>query len=357
MKKTGFTSLAMLSLLAVGACSDNSVTGPGGPMLRSASLDLAAGTAQQFCSGGTVGSTSNFASVTGSFATAGGYVPVQNTLPWTGTAANLTGGGSGGTALWVIPFNGANLDAPDNVDYVYTTTSFIVPTGYTAVISGSALRDNALTDVQLTGTATQDLGGEIANNNKANFGTGAPTNIAPVALAFGTTTAIGAGTYQLVFTVHNEDLLNDPGNHGLAYPNAGRGAPNPTGLLECFTVTPTLVAVPEGCSPGYYKTHAMPGGNLTFAAAGFTNTGTASGVTLKASLDFGGGPTLQDAKNVLLRQAAAAYANSIRLNNYPLTTAQVIAQTNAALASGNRATILAFADVLNTNNNLEGPNC
>jgi hypothetical protein len=118
-----------------------------------------------------------------------------------------------------------------------------------------------------------------------------------------------------------------------------------------------VASPPEGCSPGYYKKHDMPGGNLTFAAAGFTNTGTAANVTLKASLDFSGGPTLQDAKNVLLRQAAAAYANSIRLAGYPLSTAQVIAQTNAALATNDRDTILAFAAVLDGYNNLEGPNC
>jgi hypothetical protein len=118
-----------------------------------------------------------------------------------------------------------------------------------------------------------------------------------------------------------------------------------------------VAAPPEGCSPGYYKRHTMPGGTFTFAGAGFTNTGTAANITLKASLDFAGGPTLQDAKNVLLRQAAAAYANSIRLAGYPLTTAQVVAQTNAALASGDRDTILAFAAVLDGYNNLEGPNC
>ena len=71
----------------------------------------------------------------------------------------------------------------------------------------------------------------------------------------------------------------------------------------------------------------MPGGTLLLSDV-FDNDGT-SGVTLKQSLGFSGGPTLQDAKNVLLRQAAAAYANSIRLApNYPLTTAQVVSQTN-----------------------------
>jgi hypothetical protein len=132
--------------------------------------------------------------------------------------------------------------------------------------------------------------------------------------------------------------------------------PNPAGLDFVGTAS-FIPPAPEGCSPGYYKHHNMPGGNLTLGSV-FTNTGSASGTTLKDALDFQGGPDLQDAKNILLRQAAAAYANSIRLAGaYPLTTAQVIAQTNAALASGDRDTILAFADVLDGYNNLEGPRC
>jgi hypothetical protein len=37
--------------------------------------------------------------------------------------------------------------------------------------------------------------------------------------------------------------------------------------------------------------------------------------------------------------------------SYPLTTAQVIAAVNAALASGNRTTMLALANQLDTHNN------
>jgi hypothetical protein len=88
----------------------------------------------------------------------------------------------------------------------------------------------------------------------------------------------------------------------------------------------------------------------TLSGAGFTNTGWPSGTTLLAALSFQGGSTVQDAKNILLRAAAAAYLNSLAVD-YPLTTAQVVSMVNAALASGDRDTILALASVLDANNN------
>jgi len=72
------------------------------------------------------------------------------------------------------------------------------------------------------------------------------------------------------------------------------------------------------------------------------------------ALSFQGGPTLQDAKNILLRAAAAAYLSSLAVD-YPLTTAQVVSMVNAALASGDRDTILSVASTLDTNNNLSCP--
>jgi hypothetical protein len=88
----------------------------------------------------------------------------------------------------------------------------------------------------------------------------------------------------------------------------------------------------------------------TLSGAGFTNTGWPSGTTLLAALSFQGGSTVQDAKNILLRAAAAAYLNSLAVD-YPLTTAQVVSMVNTALAGGDRDTILALASVLDANNN------
>jgi hypothetical protein len=72
---------------------------------------------------------------------------------------------------------------------------------------------------------------------------------------------------------------------------------------------------------------------------------------LLQALSFQGGNTLCGGAEILLRAAAAAYLNSLRVA-YPLTSGQVIADVNAALASCDRPTIVAEAGVLDKNNNL-----
>jgi hypothetical protein len=71
-------------------------------------------------------------------------------------------------------------------------------------------------------------------------------------------------------------------------------------------------------------------------------------------LSFQGGPTVQDAKNILLRAAAAAYLSSLSVN-YPLSSADVVSMVNTALASGDRDTILDLAKLLDSYNNLGCP--
>jgi len=56
-----------------------------------------------------------------------------------------------------------------------------------------------------------------------------------------------------------------------------------------------------------------------------------------------------------LRAAVAALLNSSNPSvNYPLTTSQVISQVNAALATGDRNTILTLATKLDNANNAGG---
>jgi hypothetical protein len=124
---------------------------------------------------------------------------------------------------------------------------------------------------------------------------------------------------------------------------------------------PTTTAPPpgQGCTPGFWKqdqhfdSWPVPT-STTLAGAGFTNTGHPASTTLLEALSFQGGPKVQDAKDILLRIAAAAYLNSFDLN-YPLTTAEVVSQVNAALASNDRETILDLAETLDDNNNLGCP--
>ena len=117
----------------------------------------------------------------------------------------------------------------------------------------------------------------------------------------------------------------------------------------------------EGCTPGFWKNHPQ-------AWVGFTPNQTlesvfdvpdASGldtVSLRAALGFPGGSGTVGASRILLRAAVAAALNSASpAVDYPLTTAEVIAQVNAALASADRSTILALATQLDTSNNLGCP--
>ena len=91
-------------------------------------------------------------------------------------------------------------------------------------------------------------------------------------------------------------------------------------------------------------------------ASVFTGAGALGSSTLMQALAFRGGPMIEGAKQILLRQAVAAVLNAAHPGvDYPLSTAQVISAVNAALASGNRSTILALAGSLDMMNNLGCP--
>ena len=78
--------------------------------------------------------------------------------------------------------------------------------------------------------------------------------------------------------------------------------------------------------------------------------------TLLQALSFQGGSSNTAAARILLRAAVAALLNSASPDvDYPLTTAQVIAEVNAALASNDRSTMLALASQLDSYNNLGCP--
>jgi len=78
--------------------------------------------------------------------------------------------------------------------------------------------------------------------------------------------------------------------------------------------------------------------------------------TLRQALSFQGGSSTTAAARILLRAAVAALLNSAHPDiDYPRTTAEVIADVNAALASNNRSTMLALAAELDEDNNLGCP--
>lgn len=78
--------------------------------------------------------------------------------------------------------------------------------------------------------------------------------------------------------------------------------------------------------------------------------------TLRQALSFSGGSGTTGAARILLRAAVAALLNSAHPDvNYPRTTAEIIADVNAALASNNRSTMLNLATELDNDNNLGCP--
>jgi len=116
----------------------------------------------------------------------------------------------------------------------------------------------------------------------------------------------------------------------------------------------------EGCTPGYWKNHTdswPPTGYSTdqlvqvvfTQAAAYPTQGTA---TLLAALDFGGGPGVEGGVQILLRAAVAAVLNASHPGvSYLFSEALVISEVNAALASGDRDTMLVLANTLDAGNN------
>ena len=120
----------------------------------------------------------------------------------------------------------------------------------------------------------------------------------------------------------------------------------------------------QGCTPGYWKNHTdswPPTGyspsqkveSVFQEADRYPALGSAS---LLQGLSFQGGPTVEGAAGNLLRAAIASLLDSAHPGvSYPRTTAQVIASVDAALASGNRDTMLGLAAGLDADNNLGCP--
>ena len=135
--------------------------------------------------------------------------------------------------------------------------------------------------------------------------------------------------------------------------------------LKLDNTSTTLIQQFEGCTPGYWK---QPKHLDSWLATGYSPSQTLESVfdvpdslqldnkTLLQALSFKGGSTLKGAAQNLLRAAVAALLNSAHPDvNYPRTTAQVIADVNAALASNDRSVMLALANALDGDNNQACP--
>lgn len=127
-----------------------------------------------------------------------------------------------------------------------------------------------------------------------------------------------------------------------------------SGSLSC---TPPTPGVAHGCTPGFWKTHANNppwGSYLPSQTVGsvFVVPAAFQAETLLDALQGGGGSGLNGKIAILLRAATAALLNADNGNpSYPIAKAQVISQTNAAIATGNQTTINNLASQLDTWNN------
>jgi hypothetical protein len=119
-----------------------------------------------------------------------------------------------------------------------------------------------------------------------------------------------------------------------------------------------------GCTPGYWKNHTdswagtgfTPGQTVGSVFSGASAFPSLAAQTLLQALQGGGGPGLDGAAKILLRAAAAALLNAGHSGvDYPRTTAEILADVNAALASGNRDTMLGLATALDNDNNAGCP--
>lgn len=398
---------SLLALAALAACSETSTTSPTGPSPFGAAHFVVIPTPSQIIAGADLGAFTNTinANESGRLTTefwdnissdnngtshcnigfyATGNVGTSCLVAAPGSNANATGGfvnywgdngapaGSGqdaasfmfnGTFAYDVTLKGSYAGAGSTVGW-FTKTG----TTYTfhPVAGWSSKTVNTLVNIPVQAAGTNwgffintltpqpgGCGGAANPNFACSDATGSFT--AAPNQQFALFTNAGATSF-LVGTEDNElKLLGDlpnPSLHDSDYND------------YIFSVVPIIPPPPvenHGCTLGFWKNHTAdwhtytPG---TLVGSVFANTGTASGSTLLEALSFGGGPTVQDAKNLLLKQAVAALLNSTTPGmNYPLTTAQVIAQVNAAMATNNRATILALANTLDGFNSLEGPLC
>jgi uncharacterized repeat protein (TIGR01451 family) len=129
---------------------------------------------------------------------------------------------------------------------------------------------------------------------------------------------------------------------------------------ERDSVTVDIRDLGEGLTPGYWKNHleSWVGYSPNQSLESVFDVPDSLGLddaTLLDALSFKGGGGTKGAAQTLLRAAVAALLNSAHPNiDYPRSTADVIADVNAALASGSRSAMLALAAELDADNNLGG---
>lgn len=112
----------------------------------------------------------------------------------------------------------------------------------------------------------------------------------------------------------------------------------------------------EGCTLGYWKVKKhhdswpLPYTPSTLVQSYFGVD--APDATFLTALSFQGGPGVDGAKRILMKQAIASLLNATSTGvDFPLTSAQVIQQVTFALGTGDREVMLSLASTLDAYNN------
>jgi hypothetical protein len=151
------------------------------------------------------------------------------------------------------------------------------------------------------------------------------------------------------------------------------------GLATAFVVTISPAHAVnignEGCTPGYWKNHpeswqeagnASPNTPLTFdhpsadippfAPTSDDLDGNGNPDTFLEALHFKGGPGLVGAERILFRAAVASWLNAAHEGvGFPLRRKDFVPDVNAAIATGDRQTMIDLASELDDLNNLGCP--
>jgi hypothetical protein len=131
----------------------------------------------------------------------------------------------------------------------------------------------------------------------------------------------------------------------------------------------------EGCTPGYWKNHPQswqetgpltPNTPLTFdppsalipafAPSSLDLDNDGSSDTFLDALSFKGGPGAVGAERILFRAAVASWLNAATEEvGFPLRRKDFVPEVNAAIATGDRQTMIDLASELDKLNNLGCP--
>ncbi|KEA62102.1 putative internalin [Marinobacterium lacunae] len=180
--------------------------------------------------------------------------------------------------------------------------------------------------------------------------------LGPISLDIGAS-ANYSGDYLVLAEGPSTDIVVASGDDAI------EGAP-----VSAFDDATCVVPPPpgfEGCTPGYWKQDQhfdswtspyYPNMLMTTAGFIFPNGaglfGNLADQTLLEALNYGGGDTLQEAAQILMRAAVASLLNAASGDvDFPWSVDDVINMTNAALASKDRQTMLNLAHDLDDDNN------